>query len=76
MACNQRPQHLPSEPQLAAAAVTEFLGTLTPREQAFYHDYLVAEPESAVATQYSSANVWQLTHRVYQKMLKFFTQSE
>jgi hypothetical protein len=54
-----------------ADSLAEFLPTLTPREQVFCNDYLLAEPSVAAEQPYTSANVWQLTHRIYQKLLRF-----
>ncbi len=52
-------------------ALAEFLATLAPQEQVFCGDYLLAEPSGAAEQQYSKANIWQLTHRIRSKLLKF-----
>ena len=58
-----------------AASFNEFVQTLTPHEQNFCESYLMAETgdtELALkSSRYSPANIWQLTHRIYKKMLAF-----
>jgi DNA-directed RNA polymerase specialized sigma24 family protein len=58
-----------------AASFNEFVQTLTPREQSFCENYLMSEAGDAElalkSASYSSANIWQLTHRIYKKMLAF-----
>jgi DNA-directed RNA polymerase specialized sigma24 family protein len=58
-----------------AASFNEFVQTLTPHEQNFCESYLMSETgESEIALKsspYSSANIWQLTHRIYKKMQAF-----
>ena len=56
---------------LSLDSLPEFLATLTPRERGFCNDYLLAEPSGAAAQTHSSANIWQLTHRIHQKLLRF-----
>jgi hypothetical protein len=50
-------------------SLAEFLCTLTPQEKTFCSEYLLAEP--AAEGPYSSASIWQLSHRVYHKLLGF-----
>jgi hypothetical protein len=53
---------------------TEFLASLTPRERDFCYEYLqVSADENRVRLKndYSSANIWQLTRRIYKKFLTF-----
>jgi hypothetical protein len=52
-------------------SLSEFLCTLTPHERVFCSDYLLAEPSGVVKEPYSSASIWQLSHRVYRKLLRF-----
>jgi hypothetical protein len=52
-------------------SLSEFLGTLTPHERVFCNDYLLAEPSGAVNEPYSSTSIWQLSHRIYRKLLRF-----
>lgn len=52
-------------------SLSEFLGTLTPHERVFCNDYLLAEPSGAKEQSHSTANIWQLSHRIYRKLLRF-----
>ena len=58
-----------------AASFNEFLRTLTPHEQNFCESYLMSEAGNSEvvlkSSPYSPANIWQLTHRIYKKMLAF-----
>jgi hypothetical protein len=54
----------------------EFLGTLSPREHSFCCEVLLAEPPAGLEEPRSTANIWQLTHRVYQKLLQFLGRGE
>jgi hypothetical protein len=57
-----------------ASMFTEFLASLTPRERDFCYEYLqVSADENRVRLKndYSSANIWQLTRRIYKKFLTF-----
>ena len=54
----------------------EFLGTLTPHEQVFCNDYLLAMPTGAVKEAYSKTNVWQLSHRIRRKLHRFLNQGQ
>lgn len=53
----------------------EFLAILTPRERQFCKFHLLASETSTDPAAFSQANVWQLRHRVHQK-LKNFAQIE
>jgi DNA-directed RNA polymerase specialized sigma24 family protein len=56
------------------SAMAEFLATLTPHERGFCGDYLLATPsETALAAEsaHSPSNIWQLTRRIYKKLLEF-----
>ena len=55
----------------AGSGLKEFLVTLSPREQSFCCEVLLAEPPVGPEEPRSAANIWQLTHRVYQKLLQF-----
>jgi len=64
-----------SYPEPACASLTDFLATLTPHERRFCTDHLLAggTPTAPTAEKtYSRSNIWQLTHRVYEKLLTFF----
>jgi hypothetical protein len=56
------------------AMLAEFLASLTPRERAFCGEYLHvgADGDGArLETPYSSANIWQITRRIYKKFLSY-----
>ena len=60
---------------LVDGALDEFLGTLTLEERQFCGDYLLNRPdmgEKFPAGGLSRANLWQKTHRVYIRFLRFF----
>jgi hypothetical protein len=52
-------------------SLSEFLGTLTPHERVFCSDYLLAEPSGPAKEPCSATSVWQLSHRIYRKLLRF-----
>jgi hypothetical protein len=57
-----------------ATSLSEFLAKLSPLEQGFCSDYLLAtgrEDGDLPHPSYSSANIWQLTRRVYKKFLRY-----
>jgi len=54
--------------------VEEFLATLTPAEREFCKRYLLQLPDQTVRQTYSEANIWQLRHRVRQKLQAFVRQ--
>lgn len=64
----QHPGVAPSHP---VDSLAEFLCTLTAHERAFCSDYLLAQPTGAPEKLHSEANVWQLTHRIYLKLMRF-----
>jgi hypothetical protein len=70
VALRERPQQR-AELAHTASSLAEFLGTLTPNERSFCSDYLLARAPEGVAAKHSMANVWQLSRRVYQKLLRF-----
>ncbi|MBI2826666.1 MAG: hypothetical protein HYX69_18490 [Planctomycetia bacterium] len=53
-----------------SSALTEFLGTLSPREREYCEGHLLAQSRQAGAD-YSAANRWQLHHRVRSKLWAF-----
>jgi RNA polymerase sigma factor (sigma-70 family) len=53
------------------ASLREFLATLTPRESEFYEAYLLSFPAGTSLRELSPANLWQLRHRVRQKLRRF-----
>jgi hypothetical protein len=69
-ALRERPQHH-ADLGHASSSLAEFLGTLTPNERTFCSEYLLAQAPEGTAAKHSMANVWQLSRRVYQKLLRF-----
>jgi DNA-directed RNA polymerase specialized sigma24 family protein len=65
-----------SSGDLDAAAEQEFLATLTPSERTFYSEVLVGSPAGAANRGYSQSNVWQLTHRVREKLAQFLFEGD
>jgi hypothetical protein len=60
------------------AALSEFLVTLSPREQAFCREHLLlVEDENGVQSDFacSATNIRQITHRIYKKFLNFIGHS-
>ena len=56
----------------SVSSLREFLSTLTPGERSFCDEFLLASPSDKQRDAASAANIWQLTHRIYQKFLHFF----
>ena len=59
-----------------AGSISDFLATLTPREQKFCNEFLLESPENDPIealdrVRVSSPNVWQQTRRLYLKMQDF-----
>jgi hypothetical protein len=52
-------------------SLAEFLGTLTPHEQVFCSENLLAESTGTVPEAQSTTNIWQTSHRIYRKLLRF-----
>ena len=69
-ALREKPRHQEKTLSQQVRSLTEFLCTLTPQEQVFCSDYLLSEPAAAEGP-YSSASIWQLSHRIYHKLLRF-----
>jgi hypothetical protein len=69
LALRERPQSTGSGQ--SADSLSEFLCTLTPHERVFCNDYLLTEPSGAAEQPHSAANIWQLSHRIYRKLLRF-----
>ena len=55
----------------SAIGLPDFLATLTPQEHSFCCEVLLAEPIPGGDISRSASNIWQLTHRVYKKLLHF-----
>jgi hypothetical protein len=78
IACDEKSPHNTDDQAQSEAVLAEFWETLSPREMGFATDHLLAianadiQPYAKSSSKYSSANVWQLTHRIYSKFVKFF----
>ena len=59
------------ESEYSASDLNEFLATLTPQEYRFCCEILLADENTGGKRSRSKPNVWQLTHRVYQKLCGF-----
>ena len=70
-ALRERPQYQGQDGAQPVNVLAEFLGTLTPREQVFCSEHLLGEPSDAVGRTYSTSNIWQLSHRIRRKLLRF-----
>lgn len=73
-ALRERPQHQCQDGTQPANPLAEFLATLTPHERVFCNDYLLATPTGAVEEEYTKSNIWQLSHRIRRKLLRFMGQ--
>lgn len=74
IALREKRQHPDQEGAQPVNALGEFLGTLTPHEQVFCNDYLLAMPTGEVEQAYSKSNIWQLSHRIRRKLFRFLGQ--
>jgi DNA-directed RNA polymerase specialized sigma24 family protein len=78
IACGEKSPHHSDDQAQSEAVLSEFWETLSPCEMGFATDHLLAvasadiQPYAKSSSNYSSANVWQLTHRIYSKFVKFF----
>lgn len=70
-ALRERPRDPMNDFGQSGDSLSEFLCTLTPHERVFCNDYLLAEPSSTQEPSHSTANIWQLSHRIYRKLLRF-----
>jgi hypothetical protein len=70
-ALRERPRHPEKNSGQPGNAMADFLGTLTPYERGFCNDYLLAEPSVAAEGAHPTATIWQLSHRIYRKLLNF-----
>ena len=72
-ALHDKPSHHSAELDRAEVSLDEFLDTLAPGERQFYDEYLLDQPdESDRADGLTPTNVWQKTHRLYNKFRLFF----
>lgn len=70
-ALRERPQLSGTDSAQAVVGLREFLSTLTPQEHSFYYEVLLGEPAPTGAVLRTASNIWQLTHRVYEKLTHF-----
>jgi hypothetical protein len=61
----------PNSGGLNSLSGEEFIATLSPAEKTFLVDVLIASTESDSPDRYSRQNLWQLRHRVREKLIKF-----
>lgn len=61
----------PNSGGLYSLSGEEFIATLSPAERTFLVDVLVASTETDMPDRYSRQNLWQLRHRVREKLIKF-----
>jgi len=73
-ALRERPQYQGQDGTQPVNVLAEFLGTLTPREQVFCNEHLLGEPSDVVGRTCSTSNIWQLSHRIRRKLLRFLGQ--
>jgi hypothetical protein len=73
-ALRQRPQHQGQDGEQPVNVLAEFFGTLTAREQVFCSKHLLGESSDVLDPAYSASNVWQLSHRIRRKLLRFIGQ--
>lgn len=68
-----KPQHHSAALDHAEVSLDEFLDTLAPGERLFYDEYLLDSPDDEPASGgLTRTNVWQKTHRIYNKFRRFF----
>ncbi|MGA2030687.1 MAG: hypothetical protein ABSG68_00385 [Thermoguttaceae bacterium] len=70
-AFRERPPLAGIDSGYSASGLREFLATLSPQEHSFCCEVLLAEPAPGGEISRSAANIWQLTHRIYKKLLRF-----
>ena len=70
-ALRQRMRHQGEDGAQPVNVLAEFLGTLTPRERVFCSEQLLGEPSEAAQSAFTASNIWQLSHRIRRKLLRF-----
>ncbi len=73
-ALREKPQHQGQDGTQPVNVLAEFFGTLTPREQVFCSEHLLGESSDVLGPTYSTSNIWQLSHRIRRKLLRFLGQ--
>jgi DNA-directed RNA polymerase specialized sigma24 family protein len=74
-ALREKSPHQSNDLAQSVHAMSEFLAILTPRERGFCNAFLLADPSGATQA-CTPNNVWQLTHRIYHKLLRFIDHGE
>jgi hypothetical protein len=70
----ERPQYQSQDGAPPVNFLAEFLDMLTPREQVFCNEHLFGESSDVVGGTYSTSNIWQRSHRILRKLLRFLGQ--
>ena len=70
-ALRERPQYQGQDGTQPVNILAEFFGTLTPRERVFCSEHLLGESSDVLTPAYSTSNIWQLSHRIRRKLLRF-----
>lgn len=65
------PQYAHAPATLSDSMLNDFCDTLTPRESQYYKECLLAPGDQKSKNDFTSANSWQLRHRIHQKLLGF-----
>jgi hypothetical protein len=73
-ALRQKPRHQGHDGEQPVNVLAEFFGTLTAREQVFCSKHLLGESSDLLGPTYSESNIWQLSHRIRRKLLRFLGQ--
>jgi hypothetical protein len=71
VALREKPQYQGQDEAQPVNILAEFFGTLTPRERVFCSEHLLGESSDVLAPAYSTSNIWQLSHRIRRKLLRF-----
>ncbi len=70
-ALRERPKHQAQDGAQPVNILAEFLDTLTPRERVFCSEHLLGESSDVVGQTFTPSNIWQLSHRIRRKLLRF-----
>jgi hypothetical protein len=74
VACRDKPAHHQAELDRAPVDLEDFLDTLSAGDKRFYDEYLLDNPSDDGHSRrqgLSPVNIWQKTHRLYKRMLRF-----
>jgi hypothetical protein len=70
-ALRERPHYQGQDGAQLVNVLAEFFATLTPHEQVFCSEHLLGESSDVLGPAYSTPNIWQLSHRIRRKLLRF-----